>query len=340
MTVSGHSFTGVSERLCGETDVVMTHCVQHVPQHATALPDSYHIPVRDAITLPHSDITEIASLSNPYTLKTDEGSISTFTQYVRGGGSGTQAKVYLGVLSERDREDDATTPVAVKVSGCSATSVAAIEHEVAMLKKAMLAGPATHAHIVTLKGYGRCGVRAFVAMELYDVALSTLLEEGFVFAPKLAEFAAALLRALVHLHSVGIVHRDVKPANLLLCGCTNMLKLADFATAERVGHVCTERQPFTPGFAAPEVLGDATVRTASDIWAFAVTLVALACGKAEEKIGPCDDKFFTEHASQEKLDADPRLHSIPPPLQSVVKKALRLDHTERLSAGKLRRMLE
>jgi len=91
-----------------------------------------------------------------------------------------------------------------------------------------------------------------------------------------------LANALSYLHSLNIVHRDVKPENLLICeheDGTKSLKLGDFGLAvqiedgEKLYSVCG-----TPTYVAPEILAETGYGKEVDIWAAGVITYILLCG--------------------------------------------------------------
>jgi serine/threonine protein kinase len=109
---------------------------------------------------------------------------------------------------------------------------------------------------------------------------------GFAFDPERAARATyAIAQGLDEIHAVGVVHRDVTPANVLCCGSgeTEIFKIADFGIARPVGLKATfgELAIGTPGYLAPEqsMLTKDTIGQHTDIFAFAAALFFLLTGE-------------------------------------------------------------
>jgi len=112
-------------------------------------------------------------------------------------------------------------------------------------------------------------------------------EHGPVEGEDLRWFAACLAEAMAAVHTVGVLHRDIKPSNVLLEGRSPVLidfGLARLAEDPRLTH--TGWLLGTPGYLAPEILYGDDATTASDVHAWAATVVFAATGRPPYGTGP------------------------------------------------------
>ncbi len=111
--------------------------------------------------------------------------------------------------------------------------------------------------------------------------------EGPILGDDLTWFAAGLAEAVIAVHQVGVLHRDIKPSNVLLEGRSPVLidfGLARLAEDPRMTH--TGWLLGTPGYLAPEILYGDDATTASDVHAWAATIVFAATGRPPFGTGP------------------------------------------------------
>jgi eukaryotic-like serine/threonine-protein kinase len=146
----------------------------------------------------------------------------------------------------------------------------------------------THRNVVRLHDLGEADGITFLTMEFVDGAsLATIIEtRGALHPTAVLSIARQLLRALSAMHAEGVVHGDLKPANLLI-GPNGVLKVSDFGLARATLRSQRDASPTaaspalpqiagavigTPEYMAPEQLIGATPSASSDLYAAGVVL--------------------------------------------------------------------
>jgi serine/threonine-protein kinase len=193
-------------------------------------------------------------------------------------GRGACGIVYLATDPTHQRE------VALKVFEAHPGIPAA---ELAELKtrfrgEAATAGALSHRNVVAIHESGEDGSNLFIAMEYVDgETLEHKLEQGEVPTPEqICEISTALAAALDLAHERGIVHRDVKPANIMI-DREGTLKVADFGVARQTSSTLTRTGSMigTPAFMAPEQIKGRGVSGRSDQFALAVVVYRMLTGR-------------------------------------------------------------
>jgi tRNA A-37 threonylcarbamoyl transferase component Bud32 len=206
-----------------------------------------------------------------------------------------------------------------------------------MEREARAAARLRHPGIVTVydRVMGADG-RPWIVMELiHGHSLEHLLaEQGALLERQVAAIGLAMLDGLSAAHAHGVVHRDVKPANVLLEG--DRVVLTDFGIAAVEGDATLTRSGMvlgTPAYMSPEQVSGKTVTPASDLWSLGATLYAAVEGRPPFT-APTHGALFIAVATQEP--APPRCGG---PLARVLKGLLRKDPADRLSPAQVRDLL-
>jgi serine/threonine-protein kinase len=151
------------------------------------------------------------------------------------------------------------------------------------LREARLAARLSHPNVVRVFDVGEDAGRPFIAMEYVEggTLADLVARRGPLPADEAATLGVQTCAALAAAHAAGLVHRDVKPHNLML-GHDNLLKLGDFGIA--VGHDGTRLTLVgtvlgTAGYLAPEQARGEEVTAAADIYAVGAVLYELLTGE-------------------------------------------------------------
>lgn len=129
-------------------------------------------------------------------------------------------------------------------------------------------------------------VMRYVPGEALD---ATVRREGPLRGAALDELAVGLFEAVEAIHSVGVVHRDLKPGNVLLLDGSPVV--IDFGIARALDDVSltsTGLMVGTPGYLSPEVLDGTDVGTAADWWGWGAVVAYAATGRPPFRSGPLE----------------------------------------------------
>jgi len=194
-------------------------------------------------------------------------------RYQLGGllGQGGMADVYQA----EDRTDGSA--VAVKLVRSTDVTVARrLTQEARALRRLR------HPALVGLRDAGVSNGRAFLVMDLVDgMTLSERLRSGALDTPATADLAVTLSGALAYVHEHGIVHRDVKPGNIML-GADGRPRLTDFGIASMADNsmlTMTGTTLGTAAYMAPEQLEHHQVGPEADVWSLAMVLLECLLGR-------------------------------------------------------------
>lgn len=152
-----------------------------------------------------------------------------------------------------------------------------------LAREAAAAGRLSHATVVTVYHIGQHEGTPYLVMEYVEgVSLESMLKQrsGPEDAAECVKILVQVAEGLDHAHSQGVVHRDVKPANILVRN-DGQVKIADFGIARIVDNSMT-RTGFTMGtlnYMAPEQIAASSVSGRADQYALAVIAFEMLCGR-------------------------------------------------------------
>ncbi|WP_188037414.1 protein kinase, partial [Actinotalea sp. JY-7885] len=214
-----------------------------------------------------------ATLADPLLGHLIDGRYEVLSRIARGG----MATVYLAVDRRLDRE------VAIKVmhphlaeGGTGAEFVARFRRE------ARAAARLTHPGLVGVFDQGLDGETSYLTMEYVEGTdlRRRLTDEGALTVGETLDTLTAILDALAAAHRVGLVHRDVKPENVLLA-TDGRIKVADFGLARAVTEVTattTGTVLGTVAYLAPELVAHGTSDTRTDVYAVGILAYEMLTG--------------------------------------------------------------
>ena len=150
-----------------------------------------------------------------------------------------------------------------------------------MLREAVAQARLNHPNVVTIYYVGRQDEEPFLAMELLPgpTLSEKLASDGAIPYADAIRYAIQVVSALRHASQFGIIHADIKPANLLMAGA-GRIKLSDFGLS-RIQNAPGQPTNIsgTPAYVAPELIKGNPISIQSDMYALGITLFELVFGR-------------------------------------------------------------
>jgi WD40 repeat protein/tRNA A-37 threonylcarbamoyl transferase component Bud32 len=197
-------------------------------------------------------------------------------------------------------------------------------------REAEVAAQLAHPNVVLAHDAGQAGDTHYLAMEFVEgTDLARLLQERGRLPPAEAcEYVREAALGLQHAHERGLVHRDVKPSNLLLATREGIIKVLDLGLARlhagrAVGQITQEGSLMgTPDYLAPEqALDSAKADTRADVYSLGCTLYHLLAGRPPFPGGTLAEKVL-RHQQAEPEPLEGLCPDLPPGLGTVVRRMM------------------
>src|SRR6476469_4311790 len=203
-------------------------------------------------------------------------------------------------------------------------------------QEAPAAASLSHPNIVTVYDYGEDPSGPYIVMELIDGEdLATILRRSGTLPPRqVSRIGAGVARALAAAHARGLVHRDIKPGNVLI-GTDGQVKVVDFGIARAIA----EAQVTLPGttlgsvhYFSPEQARGEPATAASDIYSLGIVLFEMLTGSRPWE-GDSAASVALARLSGPIPDPMTVRPSTPPDLAAITRRALALDPRDRWASA-------
>lgn len=232
-------------------------------------------------------------------------------------GTGGMGSVFRGWDPKLER------PVAIKtvhMGGNSRASVDIDEQRQVLMREAVTVAKFNHPNIVAIYDVEDAGEAAFLAMEFVDgMSLENyLVRVGTVRLEMAVPLIIQISRGLEAAHQAGVIHCDIKPANILL-GRDGGIKVTDFGIARSAiratGNISGTFG--TPGYLPPEALDSATFTPMADLFGVGAVFYELVTGKPPHA-GATPHETLVRTATATAVSVRERNKSVPPAIDEII----------------------
>jgi len=192
------------------------------------------------------------------------------------------------------------------------------------ITEARAASALNHPNVATVYDIGEGELRSFIAMELVEgETLKSRLKGGRLSIEQVKAMGLQIAEGLQAAHSKGIVHRDIKPDNLLLTR-DGHIKIMDFGVAKLGNGLNMTRTGTTVGtlaYMSPEQLVAENVDNRSDLWSFGIVLYEMLTGELPFRRGS-EAAIIYEILNRDPTPLDVHRSDVPPTMRSVISQLL------------------
>jgi serine/threonine protein kinase len=256
------------------------------------------------------------------------------------------ARVGAGGMGEVWRAEDTRLGRTVAIKVLPPSVLADVEATARLKREARTAAQLYHPSIATIHSIEQDGDHIFIVEEFVEgESLTQVIKRGGLSESEICRIGRAVADALAEAHAKGIVHRDIKPDNIIVAG--NRVKVLDFGIAKQVGIAGAPSSETATAFVtqqgmilgtihymSPEQALGKTIDGKTDVFSLGVVLYEMATGRR-----PFSGETITETMTQIIRDEPAAPVSvnpgISPAMNEIIQRCLRKNATERFSAVEL-----
>jgi serine/threonine protein kinase len=256
------------------------------------------------------------------------------------------ARVGAGGMGEVWRAEDTRLGRTVAIKVLPPSVLADVEATARLKREARTAAQLYHPSIATIHSIEQDGDHIFIVEEFVEgESLAQVIRRGGLSEAEICRIARAVADALAEAHAKGIVHRDIKPDNIIVAG--NRVKVLDFGIAKQLGIAGASSSDTPTAFVtqqgmilgtihymSPEQVLGKTVDGRADVFSLGVVLYEMATGRRPfrgETITETMTQIIRDEAA-EPVSVNP---GISPGMNEIIQRCLRKNATERFTAADL-----
>ncbi|HEY8504742.1 MAG TPA: protein kinase [Gemmataceae bacterium] len=202
------------------------------------------------------------------------------------------------------------------------------------LREARAAARIAHDNAVTVHAVEEIGGQPFLVMQYVPGgSLQDRLDRGGPLPPReLLRLGAQVADALAAAHAQGLIHRDVKPANILLEEGGARARLSDFGLAQAAGADGAGTVAGTPAYMAPEQARGEPLDPRADLFGLGCVLYTMAAGRAPYRAGSTPD-VLRQVCEEEPPPLRKLNPAVPERLEAIVRKLMAKDPADRYATA-------
>jgi len=256
------------------------------------------------------------------------------------------SRVGAGGMGEVWRAEDTRLGRTVAIKVLPPSVLADVEAIARLKREARTAAQLYHPSIATIHSIEEDGDHLFIVEEFVEgESLTRVIKRGDLSESEICRIGRAVADALAEAHAKGIVHRDIKPDNIIVAG--NRVKVLDFGIAKQVGIAGAPSSETPTAFVtqqgmilgtihymSPEQALGKTIEGRTDVFSLGVVLYEMTTGRR-----PFGGETITETMTQiirdEPADAVSVNPGISPSMNEIIRRCLRKNATERFTAAEL-----